>query len=170
LAASRRFFLTLNCHGTNTAAFGSNVTKMNMKKVTVIEMKGLALSVVPRQWTSREMTKISLMACQLKELPINFGSLVPELQQLLLPHNRIDKLPPTFGLLGKLVDLGLTANRFTYIPDVIFDLSSLESLSMTNNKISTIPSSICSCKKLSAIHSESTPDSMPCALCNEKNK
>lgn len=89
-----------------------------MQKATSIEMTGLQLNVVPRQWTNVTMTKISLMACQVPALPTQFGQLVPNLQQLLLPHNRLTALPPTFSLLKKLVDLGLTANNFTEFPEV----------------------------------------------------
>lgn len=81
------------------------------------------------------LESLTLKACGIKELPLEFGELT-QLTELYLPQNQLKELPFTFGGLQKLKRLNLDSNAFKTLPELIRQLGSLLHLSIDGNAFS----------------------------------
>jgi Leucine-rich repeat (LRR) protein len=91
--------------------------------------------------------KLSLDGEKLKSFPLEV-LMFPNLQVLVLSHNRIDSLPQEIGTLKKLQVLNLMANRLVKLPNEIENLQNLQTLLLSRNRLSKFPFTMRSMQKL----------------------
>jgi Leucine-rich repeat (LRR) protein len=91
----------------------------------------------------RSLVVLRLSNHRIPRLPEEFGTLVPNLEELMMTKCQLEELPESIGLLTGLQDLIVRANRLTGVPASIRDLTQLGTLAIDENRgLQVIPSSI----------------------------
>lgn len=83
-------------------------------------------------------TELSLVGCNLEELPPILGSLT-FLKELNLNHNFLKELPSIFGDLKSLTHLECSYNKFEIFPSIILEGKNLGVLNMDKNFLKSLP-------------------------------
>ena len=66
-------------------------------------------------------------------------------------NNRITKLPPQIGQLGKLETLILNGNHISDLPDTIANIKNLKELNLSHNKLKRFPLALTKLRKLDVV-------------------
>ncbi|WP_200976307.1 energy transducer TonB [Echinicola sp. 20G] len=97
--------------------------------------------------TLNHVKYLDIENCNVSRLPRQL-ELLPMLEELYAPFNKIDGLPEEFCKLKNLKVVGLGDNKFEIIPKEIYQLEKLEMLDFGNNKIEIIGGEISNLKNM----------------------
>jgi hypothetical protein len=86
----------------------------------------------------KEITKLSLASCHLKELPQEIN-LLENLIELNLVNNKLEDLPPELSSLRQLRILRLEGNSFSRVPIVLREMKWLDQLFLDCNPLKELP-------------------------------
>ena len=89
--------------------------------------------------TCKQVTKLNLSGCNLKEIPEDLFFAYTNLTKLILSNNRIKIIPKEILRLKKLKVLDLANNDITILQSAVFKLSRLRTLNVYGNKIKKFP-------------------------------
>ena len=94
------------------------------------------------QGTYPTITKLGFINCELQGLPEDLHRYFPNVQNLVLSRNKIEKLPEQLGDLSCLQTLRISHTRLRELPDSLGDLSNLSRLYCAYNKLKTLPDTL----------------------------
>lgn len=91
--------------------------------------------------TKRQVTKINLSGKGLREIPTNVYD-YPNLEKLVLSHNKIKSIPKEILSLRKLRSIDLSFNDLIVLQSAVFKLPKLRTLNLHGNKLKSLPKQI----------------------------
>lgn len=112
--------------------------KVNLDPDLIMIAVNPLYSISPEISRLKNLRKLDLSFCQVKEVPAEIGAL-QNLTTLNLSSNQIAELPTEIGNLQNLDTLDLSRNRLSAVPASIGQLQQLELLDLSDNKLTTLP-------------------------------
>lgn len=92
--------------------------------------------------TCKQVTKLNLSGCNLKEIPEDLFYTYTNLTKLILSNNRIKVIPKEILKLKKLKVLDLANNEISVLQGAVFKLSKLQTLNLYGNQIKKFPKQV----------------------------
>lgn len=110
----------------------------SLHELTLVECD---LTNVPKQLEafSSSLRFLDLSRNRIEKLPRSFCCKMDNLELLNLSHNQIETLPIEIKFFCRLVDLDISNNRLRMLPSTFSDLKSLRNLDVANNNLSQLP-------------------------------
>lgn len=107
------------------------------KDTTVLAMcwKPQWSPVPPAAWYGTGLTAVRLPGMDLEQLPNTFDKRHAGIVDLILPSNRLSKLPRSVRTLTNLVEINITKNQFRRLPKWLCSLKRLQRLELAANKL-----------------------------------
>ena len=110
--------------------------------------------------------KLDLSQLGLTELPPDIGLYCPQIKELLLAGNRLDRLPESMRHCRLLTHVDISMNRLYLVPDAISTWPNLTFLNLEGNRLVTLPDEVFAHPRLAELKVNHTrlrtlPDSMP---------
>ena len=100
------------------------------------------------QGTYPTITKLGFINCGIRSLPGNLHRHFPNVRELVLSRNKINKLPKDIGKFACLYSFRINHTDLQELPDSVGELSNLHDLNCAHNKLKTLPNTLAKLRSL----------------------
>ena len=120
----------------------------NLEELSITNVSGTLTVEEVFQGTYPTITKIGFINCGIRSLPENLHRHFPNVQELVLSRNKINKLPKDFGKFDCLYSFRINHTDLQELPDSVGELSNLHDLNCAYNKLKTLPNTLAKLRSL----------------------